>query len=126
MVTEKKCTRCDVMKPLEKFYGQSCGKYGRMSICKACHSKYRNKNKPVPAHIPCPYCGEMFLPLARKKYCTTKCGVSHRYYLKHPEPAKKIPRRSDCSGYFECLDIAARANAETLPCDGCKSFEVFA
>lgn len=39
MVTEKPCTRCGEVKPLEAFSPLEKGKYGRCAHCKACRSK---------------------------------------------------------------------------------------
>jgi hypothetical protein len=37
--TEKECTRCEVVRPLEEFYKRGGGKWGYRSHCKACMSE---------------------------------------------------------------------------------------
>ena len=38
---EKKCTGCGETKPLEEYYKQKAGKYGRRARCKLCKKAYK-------------------------------------------------------------------------------------
>jgi len=42
-ITEKECTACGTVKPLDEFGALKAGKYGKMSICKECNQN-RSKN----------------------------------------------------------------------------------
>ena len=47
----KKCTMCEVVKPLDNFAKQSNGVFGRTSACKPCrHQKYYKNNYDKDAH----------------------------------------------------------------------------
>ncbi len=49
--TEKKCFKCDTMKPIEEFYHQKYMSDGRLNKCKACTIKdvmtNRRKNREM-------------------------------------------------------------------------------
>lgn len=58
-VTEKRCSSCSVMKPLDDFHRSSHGKYGRVSWCKDCSRTYtkthrRSKTAVAKAEVPPP------------------------------------------------------------------------
>jgi len=44
-IKTKKCTGCDIDKPLDDFDNQKNGKYGKRSKCKLCRKRYRDVNK---------------------------------------------------------------------------------
>lgn len=44
-VTEKRCSSCSVVKPLDEFHRSQNGKYGRTSWCKDCASTYSKTHK---------------------------------------------------------------------------------
>ena len=37
---ERKCSKCDVVKPLDEFHRSPKGKYGRSAECKECRKEY--------------------------------------------------------------------------------------
>ncbi len=41
--SEKRCTKCGEMKPLDQFFRDKKGKYGRKSVCKACVADYKKE-----------------------------------------------------------------------------------
>ena len=41
----KTCTTCHTVKPLDEFYKQKKGKYGKTSVCKECRKEYQKENK---------------------------------------------------------------------------------
>jgi uncharacterized protein with ATP-grasp and redox domains len=38
-MSEKKCEKCDEIKPLDLFYAQKSGLHGRRALCKVCFSE---------------------------------------------------------------------------------------
>lgn len=44
-VTEKRCSSCAVMKPLDEYHHSSHGKYGRASWCRDCSRTYSKTHK---------------------------------------------------------------------------------
>lgn len=42
-MTEKECTKCGEVKPLDDYRLQPKGKFGRHSICRLCEAKHRNR-----------------------------------------------------------------------------------
>ena len=48
MVTEKRCTKCGLVKPLDHFYVHRQGLYGRRSWCKVCQSEYAKNRAKDP------------------------------------------------------------------------------
>lgn len=45
--TEKKCSMCEVVKPLDQFHRQPTGKLGRHSYCAECANSVRNSRRPT-------------------------------------------------------------------------------
>ena len=59
MITEKVCTKCKIMKPLEQYHNLKNGVYGKHSNCKTCRKTYRKElsfNKPIKGKMKCEKC----------------------------------------------------------------------
>lgn len=66
-IISKKCYKCKNTKPLQDFYKQKRGKYGRKSICKSCH--------------------KILFQQTEKAKVAQRLSVK-KFYLKHPEVKK--------------------------------------
>lgn len=62
MITNKVCTKCKVMKPLEEYHNLKNGVYGKHSNCKSCRKIYRKDlsfKKPIKGRIKCEKCNKI-------------------------------------------------------------------
>lgn len=48
IITEKRCTGCNISKPLDEFYDFNRGKYGKFPRCKTCTRKQQNQHNNIP------------------------------------------------------------------------------
>ena len=59
MISEKVCTKCKIMKPLEQYHNLKNGVYGKHSNCKTCRKTYRKElsfKKPLKGKMKCEKC----------------------------------------------------------------------
>ena len=59
MISEKVCTKCKVMKPLDEYHNLKNGVYGKHSNCKICRKTYREElsfTKPLNGKLKCEKC----------------------------------------------------------------------
>lgn len=59
MESQKVCTKCKVMKSINRFHNLKSGIYGKHSNCKDCRKNYRKElsyNKPINGKIKCEKC----------------------------------------------------------------------
>ncbi len=71
---EKKCTDCEIVKPLDEFfYRNDNNKYREK--CKLCHNKKRKVEWSKGTIFPCEYCGKSFQKNSwNHKYCSNACN----------------------------------------------------
>jgi hypothetical protein len=80
--TEKMCTKCQIVKPLEDFYKAKRNSDGRKSWCKACEIEYSKQYQKTPK-------GKE----VAKRYAQSEKGISRmRKFDKSPKGRKKHSR----------------------------------
>lgn len=72
-MSDKLCTSCDIVRPLDEFYKNKSTKDGLASWCKVCHAADTSKRQRLP-HVK-----------AQRKAHKAKPEIKRRAYLKHVE-----------------------------------------
>ncbi|MER6534692.1 endonuclease VII domain-containing protein [Streptomyces sp900105755] len=84
-MTQKRCTKCELSKPLEAFPERKASKDGRNSWCRECYrtwhrARYQPKTRADDSPRNCVNCGTTYRPASRRPsvYCSRSCKDEYR------------------------------------------------